>query len=83
MASSHSELRVGEQGRIVIPVEIRRALSIDIGSTLVARVEKDKLILEKRDAVLQRLQSRFKKIPAGVSLADELIAERRTEAAHE
>jgi antitoxin PrlF len=83
MASSHSELRVGEQGRIVIPVEIRRALSIDIGSTLVARVEKDKLILEKRDAVLQRLQSRFKKIPAGVSLADELIAERRAEAAHE
>jgi antitoxin PrlF len=83
MASSQSELRVGEQGRIVIPVEIRRALSIDIGSTLVARVEKDKLILEKRDAVLQRLQSRFKKIPAGVSLADELIAERRAEAAHE
>jgi antitoxin PrlF len=83
MASSHRELRVGEQGRIVIPVEIRRALSIDIGSTLVARVEKDKLILEKRDAVLQRLQSRFKKIPAGVSLADELIAERRAEAAHE
>jgi antitoxin PrlF len=83
MASSQSELRVGEQGRIVIPVEIRRALSIDIGSTLIARVEKDKLILEKRDAVLQRLQSRFKKIPAGVSLADELIAERRAEAAHE
>jgi antitoxin PrlF len=83
MASFQSELRVGEQGRIVIPVEIRRVLSIDIGSTLIARVEKDKIILEKRDAVLQRLQSRFKKIPAGVSLADELIAERRAEAAHE
>jgi antitoxin PrlF len=83
MASSQSELRVGEQGRIVIPIEIRRALSIDIGSTLIARIEKDKLILEKRDAVLQRLQSRFKKIPAGVSLADELIAERRADAANE
>jgi antitoxin PrlF len=83
MASSQSELRVGEQGRIVIPIEIRRALSIDIGSTLIARIEKDKLILEKRDAVLQRLQSRFKKIPAGVSLADELIAERRAEAAND
>lgn len=83
MASLQSELRVGEQGRIVIPVEIRRALSIDIGSTLVARIEKDKLVLEKRDAVLQRLQSRFMKIPAGVSLADELIAERRAEAANE
>jgi antitoxin PrlF len=83
MTSSQSELRVGEQGRIVIPAEIRQALSIEIGSTLVARIEKDRLILEKRDAVLQRLQSRFKKIPAGVSLADELIAERRAEPANE
>jgi bifunctional DNA-binding transcriptional regulator/antitoxin component of YhaV-PrlF toxin-antitoxin module len=83
MASSQSELRVGEQGRIVIPIEIRRALSIDIGSTLVARIEKNKLILEKPDAVLQRLQSRFKKIPANVSLADELIAERRADSANE
>ena len=83
MASSQSELCVGEQGRIVIPVEIRRALSIEIGSTLVARIEKDTLILEKRDAVLQRLQSRFKNIPARVSLADELIAERRAESADE
>ncbi len=83
MTVSQAEIRVGEHGRIVIPVEIRRALSITIGSTLVARIEQDKLVLEKPDAVIQRLQSRFKQVPAGVSLVDELIAERRAEATNE
>jgi AbrB family looped-hinge helix DNA binding protein len=83
MALSQGEIRVGEQGRIVIPANIRRKMLIEIGSMLVARIEDDKLILEKPDAVIQRLQARFKKIPPGLSLADELIAERRAEAAHE
>jgi AbrB family looped-hinge helix DNA binding protein len=83
MPLSNIEIRVGEQGRIVIPADIRRELSIDSGSTLVARIENDRLILEKPDAVLKRLQDRFKKIPKGVSLADELIAERRAEAKNE
>jgi AbrB family looped-hinge helix DNA binding protein len=83
MALSQAEIRVGEQGRIVIPADIRRALAISIGSTLVARIDQDRLILEKREVVLRRLQSRFAKIPTGVSLADELISERRVEAANE
>jgi antitoxin PrlF len=83
MALLQGEIRVGEQGRIVIPADIRREMAIDIGSTLVARIENDKLILEKREAVLKRLQSRFKKIPKGISLADELIIERRAEAIDE
>jgi antitoxin PrlF len=83
MALSHAEIRVGEQGRIVIPAEIRRALAIDIGSTLVARIDHDRLVLEKREAVLERLQSRFANVPVGVSLAEELMAERRAEAEHE
>jgi AbrB family looped-hinge helix DNA binding protein len=83
MASSKSEIRVGEQGRVVIPADIRRQMEIDVGSTLVARMEKGKLILEKPDAVLKRLQARFKKVSEEMSLADELIAERRTEAAND
>ena len=41
--------------------------------------EDGRLLLEKREAVLRRLRQRFAHIPAGVSLADELISERRTE----
>jgi hypothetical protein len=44
---------------------------------------KDDLVLEKRKVELQRLRQRFAHIPAGVSLADELISERRAEARRE
>lgn len=42
-----------------------------------------RLVLEKREAVLERLKRRFSHIPPGVSLVDELIAERRAEARRE
>lgn len=83
MAFNQVEIRVGEQGRVVIPADIRRVMNLEAGSTLIARVEADHLILEKRELVLRRLQSRFAAIPAEVNLADELIAERRLAASNE
>ena len=74
-----AQLKVSAQGRVVIPVEMRRELGIDPGEVMVARVEGDKLVLEKKSAVLARLRKRFAHIPRDVSLADELIAERREE----
>ena len=78
-----TKVPVGPQGRLVIPSEIRRQLEIGPGDVLIAFVEDGRLVLEKREAVLQRLQRRFAHIPAGVSLADELIAERRNESRRE
>ncbi|HEV7671422.1 MAG TPA: AbrB/MazE/SpoVT family DNA-binding domain-containing protein [Thermoanaerobaculia bacterium] len=72
---------VGEQGRLVIPAAIRRKMHLSSGETLVAFVEDNRLVLERRSAILERLKARFAGI--GVSLADELIAERRAEAAKE
>ena len=43
------------------------------------KVEDRHLLPENREAVLERLRQRFAHIPVGVSLADELIFERRTE----
>jgi AbrB family looped-hinge helix DNA binding protein len=74
---------VGPQGRLVIPSEIRHQLGIGPGDVLVAAVEGDRLVLEKREAVLHRLRRRFAHIPEGVSLADELIADRRIESRRE
>jgi AbrB family looped-hinge helix DNA binding protein len=69
---------VGPQGRLVIPAEMRRELGISAGDVLLVRAEADRLVLEKREALLQRLRSRFRQAAAaGASLADELIAERR------
>jgi AbrB family looped-hinge helix DNA binding protein len=79
-ASASTTVSVGPQGRLVIPSEIRRQMGINPGDVLVAIVEDHRLTLEKRDAVLQRLRQRFAHIPTGVSLSDELIAERRREA---
>jgi hypothetical protein len=56
---------------------MRHALGIDPGSTLIARVENGRLVLEKRETIENRLRERFHRIPADVSLSDELIQERR------
>jgi AbrB family looped-hinge helix DNA binding protein len=78
------EFKIGPQGRVVIPVTIRRALGIGPGAVLVGHVEDGRLVLERREAVLDRLQARFAKVvPRDVSLADEVVAERRQEAARE
>jgi AbrB family looped-hinge helix DNA binding protein len=74
---------VGPQGRLVIPAAIRRQLGVAPGAILAARVEDGRLVLEPREVVLSRLRERFQRVTAGVSLADELIDERRKEARRE
>ena len=78
-----AEVTIGRQGRLVIPAPLRRRLGIAAGDVLVARAEDDRLVLERREAVLARLRRRFAKVPAEISLVDELLAERREEARRE
>lgn len=78
-----TKVAVGPQGRLVVPAEIRRELGFAPGDVLIATVEDGRLVLQKRETVLRRLRQRFAHIPPGVSLADELIAERRAEARRE
>jgi AbrB family looped-hinge helix DNA binding protein len=72
---------IGPKGRIVIPVDIRRRLNLEEGSELVALVEGDGVLLLPRRAVRARLRSLF--AGSTTSLAEELIAERRSAAADE
>lgn len=76
-------VRVGEQGRLVIPAQLRKALAIEPGQTLIARVEEGRLVLEPRETIVARIRAQFAHLPPGVSLADELVAERREEARRE
>ena len=80
---SSNEVQVGAQGRLVIPAALRKALGLKSGDRLIARQEGEALVLERREAIGKRLQDRFRHIPKEVSLVDELIAERRAEAAKE
>ena len=74
---------VGKQGRLVLPADLRRRLGIEPGDVLMASAEDDRLVLESRKAVLARIRKRFAHLPTDVSLVDELIAERRAEAARD
>jgi AbrB family looped-hinge helix DNA binding protein len=77
------EVTVGPQGRLVVPARLRRRLGIETGDVLVARAQDDRLVLERRDAILARVRRLLADVPAGVSMVDELIAERRAEAKRE
>ena len=77
------EVSMGRQGRLVIPVAMRRSLGLSEGDTLVARQEDGRLVLEKPEAIKQRLRARFARVPAERQLVDELLAERRQEALRE
>jgi AbrB family looped-hinge helix DNA binding protein len=80
---SNNEIQIGAQGRLVIPAALRKALNLKPGDRLVARQDGEALVLERREAIEKRLQDRFRHISGEVSLVDELIAERRAEAAKE
>ncbi|MBA2427198.1 MAG: AbrB/MazE/SpoVT family DNA-binding domain-containing protein [Actinobacteria bacterium] len=80
MAHHQVEVQIGPQGRIVIPAELRRVLNLQPGEVVLARVEGDRLVLERRQEVLRRLKSRFDEVSGDISLAQELIADRRVEA---
>ena len=75
--------KMGPDGRVLIPVDVRRAANVRSGDPLVARTDGERIVLEPRAAVLRRLRARFAAVGSDVSLADELIADRRREAARE
>ena len=77
------EVRIGRQGRLVVPAPLRRRLGIAAGDILVAKAEDDRLVLERPHTILARLRRRYAEVPADVSLADELIMQRREESARE
>ena len=80
---SRNEIQIGAQGRLVIPAKLRKDLDLKPGDRLIAHKVGESLVLERREAIEKRLVNRFHNIPKDVSLVDELLAERRTEAAQE
>jgi AbrB family looped-hinge helix DNA binding protein len=79
-----TRMRMSEKGRVVIPVEMRKALGMDVGGVLDLRVEDGELRISTRRNRLRRAQEWVRQfVPPGVSLADELSAERREAAKHE
>ena len=82
--AQETRARVNENGRVVIPVSFRKALGINAGDEVVLRIEDNELrilTLKQRIERAQRLVRRH--VKPGISLVDELIAERREAAKRE
>jgi AbrB family looped-hinge helix DNA binding protein len=79
-----AKTKVGNKGRIVIPAAMREALGWAEGDVLDFRIVDGELRITTMRERLRRAQEWARQhIPAGVSLADELSAERREAAKHE
>lgn len=76
--------RIGGKGRLVIPAAVREALGMKEGDAVDLRVVDGELRIATMRERLRRAQEWARKvIPPGVSLADELSAERREAAKRE
>lgn len=75
------EVTVGSEGRVLIPVGIRRAAGFEPGASIVVRLEGEQAVLIPRDAIKRRLRRMFAGIQG--SMAEELIAARQAEAARD
>ena len=76
--------RLNENGRIVIPAAIRKAVGLKQGEEVIVWAEEGEVRITtaaRRAERAQRLVRRY--VPEGVRLSDELIADRRKEAERE
>lgn len=71
-------VQVNQNGRVVIPASYRKLLGIKVGDKVILRMEDDELRITTMKRRIERAQRRVRQyVKPGVSLADELIAERR------
>jgi AbrB family looped-hinge helix DNA binding protein len=79
--------RLSENGRIVIPAQIREAMGISAGEPVLMELEDGVLRIETHRRRIRRIQEEFRKHipfqPGEMLMSDQLIAERREEARRE
>jgi AbrB family looped-hinge helix DNA binding protein len=76
--------RVNENGRVVIPARFRERLGIRAGDEVLLQLEDDELRITTFQRNLDRARRLVRKhVEPGLSLVDELIAERRESARRE
>jgi AbrB family looped-hinge helix DNA binding protein len=77
-------MKMSDGGRVVIPVEIRQSMGLKEGDTVLWELRGGEAVLTTRVAQMREAQAMVRQfVPAGVSLVDELIADRRAENARD
>jgi AbrB family looped-hinge helix DNA binding protein len=85
MAHSERQVVIGERGRLVLPSAVRAELGLEPGTRMLLSTEPDgSLRLRPYRVVAEQGRGLLAEpAPAGESMVDGLIAERRAEAARE
>ena len=77
-------VRLDRTGRLLIPSQFRKEMDLNGGSEVIVALDKGELRVYTRDLAIRRIQEACRKLATpGVSIVDELIAERREEARRE
>ena len=77
-------VKIVDGGKLVIPAAMRRELGISTGDTVLVDVDGGELRVRSVSRAIERARAILRKyVPEGVSVADELIADRRREAERE
>ncbi len=76
-------LKLGQNGRMIIPAELRHNLELKEGDELLVTVEGKRLVLETEAALLERLYATVGEPSEDELVSDSLLRERREEAERE
>jgi AbrB family looped-hinge helix DNA binding protein len=81
---SEIRLRINENGRVVIPASVRKALGVETGDEIILEREDDDFRITTQQRRIRRAQRRARRyVKSGTSLVEELLAERREAAKNE
>ena len=84
MAATVARSKVVSGGRVQLPASMRSAAGLADGDTVVLELIDGEIHLRSQKAMLARVRARLTPfVPDGTSVVDELIADRRAEAARE
>lgn len=78
------KVKVVEGGKLVIPASFRRAMGISPGDTVIIDLDGGELRVRSLPSAIARVQERMRELnPDGRLLSEELLSDRRAEAARE
>ena len=77
-------VKMVEGGKLVIPAAFRREMGVKPGDTLIVELDQGEIRVRSLPSAIGRVQARMRELnPEGRLLSEELIADRRAEAAHD
>ena len=80
----HYRVQIAANGRMVLPAGLRQQLHVEGGGLLIIRQDEGKLVLESVDDAVRRAQALVRQYaPTAQGVTDELLSERRADAARE